>query len=184
MTPTVLINSGPWLTVPPFGYGGIENIIATLIPQLRRRGVRVILATIGQSTIDVDEKICVFDDPQFSHLTEPYNDVVGVAAAHLQRIAAELRGRSDIDLVHDHMEVLGPSVLAAMGTDRPAVTSDLEPVGLALHERQLPVVEPADSHDAVPVADVAVVENQILGRRVVADVRDLGIRTVGHAIGG
>lgn len=87
MTPTVLINSGPWLTVPPFGYGGIENIIATLIPQLRRRGVRVILATIGQSTIDVDEKICVFDDPQFSHLTEPYNDVVGVAAAHLQRIA-------------------------------------------------------------------------------------------------
>ncbi|HEY5841615.1 MAG TPA: glycosyltransferase family 4 protein, partial [Mycobacterium sp.] len=91
MTPTVLINAGPWLTVPPVGYGGIENIIATLIPQLRRRGVRVILATVGQSTIDVDEQIHVFDEPQFAHLAEPYNDVVGVAAAHLQRIAAELR---------------------------------------------------------------------------------------------
>jgi glycosyltransferase involved in cell wall biosynthesis len=125
MTPTVLINAGPWLTVPPVGYGGIENIIATLIPELRRRGVRVILATVGQSTIDVDEVIHVFDEPQFAHLTEPYNDVVGVAAAHLQRIVAELRRRSDIDLVHDHMEVLGPSMLAAMGTDRPTVLHTL-----------------------------------------------------------
>ena len=121
----MLINAGPWLTVPPVGYGGIENIIATLIPQLRRRGVRVILATVGQSTIDVDEQIHVFDEPQFAHLTEPYNDVVGVAAAHLQRIAAELRRRSDIDLVHDHMEVLGPSMLTAMGTDRPTVLHTL-----------------------------------------------------------
>ena len=125
MTPTVLINAGPWLTVPPVGYGGIENVIATLIPQLRRRGVRVILATVGPSTIDVDEQIHVFDEPQFVHLTEPYNDVVGVAAAHLQRIAAELRHRSDIDLVHDHMEVLGPTMLAAMGVDRPTVLHTL-----------------------------------------------------------
>jgi glycosyltransferase involved in cell wall biosynthesis len=125
MTPTVLINAGPWLTVPPAGYGGIENVIATLIPQLRRRGVRVVLATVARSTIDVDERIHVFDDPQFTHLAEPYNDVVGVAAAHLQRIVAELRSRSDIDLVHDHMEVLGPSVLAAMGADRPRVLHTL-----------------------------------------------------------
>src|SRR3954447_2301520 len=125
MTPTVLINAGPWLTVPPVGYGGIENIIATLIPELRRRGVRVILATGAQSTSDVVEHIRVLDEPQFAHLTEPYNDVVGVAAAHLQRIVAELRRRSDIDLVHDHMEVLGPSMLAAMGTDRPTVLHTL-----------------------------------------------------------
>ena len=125
MTPTVLINAGPWLTVPPAGYGGIENIIATLIPQLRRSGVRVILATVGQSTIDVDEQIHVFDEPQFARIAEPYNDVVGVAAAHVQRIAAELRHRSDIDVVHDHMEVLGPTLLAAMGDDRPAVLHTL-----------------------------------------------------------
>jgi glycosyltransferase involved in cell wall biosynthesis len=122
---TVLINAGPWLTVPPAGYGGIENIIATLIPQLRRSGVRVILATVGQSTIDVDEQIHVFDEPQFARLTEPYNDVVGVAAAHVQRIVAELRHRSDIDVVHDHMEVLGPTFLAAMGDDRPTVLHTL-----------------------------------------------------------
>ena len=125
MTPTVLINAGPWLTVPPAGYGGIENIIATLIPQLRRRGVRVVLATVGRSTVDVDTQIHVYDEPQFAHLAEPYNDVVGVAAAHMQRVVAELRCRSDIDLVHDHMEVLGPSMLTAMGTDRPRVLHTL-----------------------------------------------------------
>lgn len=125
MTATVLINAGPWLTVPPAGYGGIENIIATLIPELRRRGVRVILATVGQSTIDVDEQIYAFDEPQFAHIAEPYNDVVGVAAAHMSRVAEELRGRSDIDLVHDHMEVMGASVLAAMDADRPGVLHTL-----------------------------------------------------------
>ena len=125
MTPTVLINAGPWLTVPPVGYGGIENVIATLIPQLRRRGVRVVLATVGHSTLEVDERINAFDEPQFAHIAEPYNDVVGVAAAHLQRVVAELRSRSDIDLVHDHMEVLGPSVLTAMGADRPRVLHTL-----------------------------------------------------------
>jgi glycosyltransferase involved in cell wall biosynthesis len=125
MTPTVLINAGPWLSVPPVGYGGIENIIATLIPQLRRRGVHVILATVGRSTFEVDEQINVFDEPQFAHIAEPYNDVVGVAAAHLQRVVAELRRRSDIDLVHDHMEVFGPSVLAAMGAGRPPVLHTL-----------------------------------------------------------
>lgn len=125
MTWTVLINAGPWLTVPPVGYGGIENVIATLIPQLRRRGVRVVLATVGRSSIEVDEQIHAFDEPQFGHLTEPYNDVVGVATAHMQRVVAELRHRSDIDLVHDHMEVLGPSVLAAMGSARPPVLHTL-----------------------------------------------------------
>ncbi len=125
MTATVLINAGPWLTVPPVGYGGIENVVATLIPQLRRRGVRVILATVAASTIDVDEQIHAFDEPQFAHIAEPYNDVAGVAAAHMLRVVAELRRRSDIDLVHDHMEVLGPSMLTAMGSDRPSVLHTL-----------------------------------------------------------
>src|SRR5690349_23244949 len=125
MTPTVLINAGPWLTVPPAGYGGIENIIATLIPELRRRGVRVVLATVGHSTIDVDERIHAFDEPQFAHIAEPYNDVVGIAAAHMLCVAERLRARSDIDLVHDHMEVMGASMLAAMGADRPSILHTL-----------------------------------------------------------
>ena len=32
MSLTVLMNAGPWLPVPPAGYGGIENVVATLVP--------------------------------------------------------------------------------------------------------------------------------------------------------
>ena len=32
MTMTVLVNAGPWLSVPPPGYGGIENVIGALVP--------------------------------------------------------------------------------------------------------------------------------------------------------
>ncbi len=48
------MNAGPWLPVPPAGYGGIENVVATLVPELRARGVRVILATVGQSELEAD----------------------------------------------------------------------------------------------------------------------------------
>jgi len=125
VTLTVLVDAGPWLPVPPRGYGGIENVIATLVPELRCRGVRVVLATVGASTLPVDEQISVYDQPQFPHLAEPYNAVMGIAAAHLQRVVAELRSRADIDLVHDHLEALGPTVLAAAGPGAPPVLHTL-----------------------------------------------------------
>ncbi|MFI6737921.1 glycosyltransferase [Nonomuraea sp. NPDC050451] len=111
----VLVNAGPWLAVPPPGYGGIENVVATLVPALRERGVEVVLASVGSSTLEVDELISVYDDGQFAELQKPYNQVMGIAHAHQARVAAELRARDDIDLVHDHVEVVGPAVLSAFG---------------------------------------------------------------------
>ncbi|KUI35640.1 glycosyl transferase family 1 [Mycobacterium sp. IS-1496] len=125
MSLTVLINAGPWLTVPPRGYGGIENMVATLIPELRSAGVRVVLATVGGSTVDVDERIVTFDEPQFRHLTEPYNQVMGIAATHMHRLVTELARRGDVDLVHDHLEAVGPTVLAAAGRRLPPVLHTL-----------------------------------------------------------
>ena len=125
MARTVLINAGPWLTVPPQGYGGIESVIATLIPELRRNGVHVVLATVAASTIEVDEKIGVFPTPQFAHLTEPYNEVMGVAAAHMHHMVTWLQNRIDVDLVHDHLEALGLTVLAAAGRTVPPVLHTL-----------------------------------------------------------
>ncbi|WP_336208433.1 glycosyltransferase [Nonomuraea sp. LPB2021202275-12-8] len=119
----VLVNAGPWLQVPPPGYGGIENVVATLVPALRERGVRIILASVGSSTLEVDELISVFEQGQFAHLQKPYNQVMGIAHAHQARVAGELRRRDDIDLVHDHLEVVGPAVLSAM--DGPPVLHTL-----------------------------------------------------------
>ncbi len=118
---TVLVNAGPWLTVPPDGYGGIENVLATLVPELRALGVRVVLAAAAGSKIEVDELIPTVDGPRFRELAAPYPDTVGIAHAHMDVVVRTLRGRDDIDLVHDHLEVVGPSVLAALGPASPPV---------------------------------------------------------------
>ncbi|MEH0936191.1 glycosyltransferase [Micromonospora psammae] len=119
MSLTVLMNAGPWLSVPPPGYGGIENVIATLVPELRRLGVRVVLASVDSSTLAVDEKVSVFPDGQFHALQRPYNQVCGISQAHLQGVVRRLHARDDIDLVHDHVEAVGLATMAAMGPDAP-----------------------------------------------------------------
>ncbi|WP_326564061.1 glycosyltransferase [Micromonospora peucetia] len=119
MSLTVLMNAGPWLSVPPPGYGGIENVIATLVPELRRLGVRVVLASVDSSTLPVDEKFSVFPDGQFHALQRPYNQVCGISQAHLSGVVRVLHSRDDIDLVHDHVEAVGLATLAAMGPDAP-----------------------------------------------------------------
>ena len=67
---TVLVDAGPWLPVPPEGYGGIENVLATLVPELRRLGVRVVLASVGTSRIEVDERVTAFDEPRSSRRSQ------------------------------------------------------------------------------------------------------------------
>jgi glycosyltransferase involved in cell wall biosynthesis len=125
MSLTVLMNAGPWLPVPPGGYGGIENIVGWLVPELRRRhDVRVILATVDQSTLPVDEKLALFDEGMFHCLAAPYRDSVGVAHAHMQHVIANLPGRG-VDLIHDHLEVVGPSMLSVLGDACPPTLQTL-----------------------------------------------------------
>lgn len=119
------MNAGPWLPVPPRGYGGIENIVATLVPELRRLGVTVVLATVAESALPVDERISVFGTGQFGTLQRPYNQVSGVAQAHLHGIVRALRQRDDIDLIHDHLEAAGLAMFAALGDDAPPVLHTL-----------------------------------------------------------
>jgi len=122
---TVLINAGPWLPVPPPDYGGIENVLACLIPELRRRGVRVVLCTVGESTIAVEERRCAFQEGQFRRLAAPYGQVMGITHAHMTSVLAALREHPEVDLVHDHLEVVGPSVLAAADGAVPPVLQTL-----------------------------------------------------------
>jgi glycosyltransferase involved in cell wall biosynthesis len=121
----VLMNAGPWLPVPPHGYGGIENVVATLVPELRRLGVSVVLATVGDSGLAVDERVSVFPTGQFAALQRPYNQVCGIVPAHLHGIVRELRRRDDIDLVHDHVEAAGLATAAALGGAAPPVLHTL-----------------------------------------------------------
>ncbi|WP_328476904.1 glycosyltransferase [Actinoplanes sp. NBC_00393] len=115
----VLMNAGPWLPVPPGGYGGIENIVGTLVPELRRLGVEVVLASVGESTLEADGRVHVFDRGQFAALQRPYNQAVGVVQAHQHAVVRALRQRDDIDLIHDHVEAAGLVTLAALGDGAP-----------------------------------------------------------------
>ena len=54
----ILMDAGPWLPVPPRGYGGLENVVATLTTELRRRGHEVVLATVGESEQPADGRVC------------------------------------------------------------------------------------------------------------------------------
>ncbi|HEY0401208.1 MAG TPA: glycosyltransferase, partial [Blastococcus sp.] len=78
----ILMDAGPWLAVPPQGYGGLENVVATLTTELRRRGHEVVLATVGESEQPADGRIAAFATAQFQRLAAPYSEVTGVAHAH------------------------------------------------------------------------------------------------------
>ncbi|RBY81564.1 glycosyltransferase [Blastococcus sp. TF02A-26] len=125
----VLMDAGPWLPVPPLGYGGLENVVATLTTELRRRGHTVVLATVGESTLPADGRVAAFPTGRFAELAAPYPQVTGVAHAHAQAVVAEI-GRhaaagAPFDLVHTHLEVVGPAVLAALGPGAPPVLHTL-----------------------------------------------------------
>ncbi|MGI8722635.1 MAG: glycosyltransferase [Geodermatophilaceae bacterium] len=128
MSLNILMNAGPWLAVPPGGYGGIENVVATLIPELRARGHRVVLASVAESSVPVDDLVFTFATGQFRLLAAPYNASCGIAAAHVQAVAQAVFAAQDagapFDLIHDHMEVAGPAMLGLL-TGSPPVLQTL-----------------------------------------------------------
>ncbi|KQS68864.1 glycosyltransferase [Modestobacter sp. Leaf380] len=125
----LLMDAGPWLAVPPVGYGGLENVVATLTTELRARGHEVVLATVGESTLPAEERVSAFPTGQFARLPGPYPQVVGVAHAHaglvLDTVARYAGAGRPFDLVHTHLEVVGPAVLGAMGVSAPPVLHTL-----------------------------------------------------------
>lgn len=125
----LLVDAGPWLAVPPRGYGGLENVVATLTAELRRRGHTVVLASVGDSELPVDELVCAYRTGQFPRLSRPYPEVVGVAVAHervvLDTVARHAAAGAPFDLVHTHVEVVGPAVLSALGAAAPPVLHTL-----------------------------------------------------------
>jgi ATPase family associated with various cellular activities (AAA) len=59
---------------------------------------------------------------------------------------------------------------------------DLETVGLSSDELEIGSIESADPDDSVPIADVAVVQDDVVGRCVVADVSDVWVVAFGDAL--
>jgi glycosyltransferase involved in cell wall biosynthesis len=123
------MDAGPWLPVPPRGYGGLENVVGTLTTALRERGHTVVLATVGESDLPSDGAVHAYATGQFARLARPYAEVVGVAFAHEQVVVETIERHAaagaPFDLVHTHVEVVGPAVLGALGNRTPPVLHTL-----------------------------------------------------------
>ena len=116
----VLMDAGPWLPVPPPAYGGLENVVSTLVTELRARGVEVVVAASAGSTQACTE-LLVTGEPAFGLLGRPYAEVVGRVHDHVQQVAGYLRAHPEVELVHTHTEVVGPSLLAQLDGGAPVL---------------------------------------------------------------
>ena len=114
----VAIVAPPWFTVPPRGYGGVENVCADLVTGLIDRGHTVTLVGAGASGTAA-EFVTTYDEPPSARLGEPLPEVLHAAAA--ARALADLSP----DVVHDHT-LAGP--LQARGRDVPTVVTMHGPV--------------------------------------------------------
>jgi hypothetical protein len=101
-------------------------MLAHLIPELRRRGLHVVLGTVGDSGIEVDERVHRFQEGRHRHIAEPYYDAVHVTHGHMDRMLDVIRDMPEIDVVHDFLEIVGPSMLAALGPGGPPVLHTLQ----------------------------------------------------------
>ncbi|PZF92558.1 glycosyltransferase family 4 protein [Micromonospora endophytica] len=93
----------PWLSVPPPGYGGLEQVVAGLVDALVDRGHAVTLLGAGEAHGTAAEFLPTLDDLQYDRLGESLPEL-----AHLARVN-HLLSAADFDLVHDHSTV-GPLV--------------------------------------------------------------------------
>ena len=114
----IAIIAPPWFSVPPKGYGGVENVCADLVGGLVARGHTVTLVGAGTDGT-AGQFLATYSEPPSARLGEPLPEVLHAAAA--SRMLADL----DVDLVHDHT-LAGP--LLARGRDVPTVVTMHGPV--------------------------------------------------------
>lgn len=97
--------AGPFLPVPPEGYGGTERVIDTLTRGLAAGGHDVVLVTTGDSTCPVP-RVWLFD--------ESAPDSMGSELRELRHVEYAYDVLVDRDIIHDHT-LLGPYLAAARG---------------------------------------------------------------------
>lgn len=91
----------PWFSVPPTGYGGIEQVVSCLADGLTARGQDVTLLASGGSHTAA-ELWSVFDTPPSEHL--------GSVPHLLPHVLAAYRNRGQFDIIHDHSGIIGPAL--------------------------------------------------------------------------
>src|SRR4051794_37724323 len=85
----------PFYSIPPWGYGGIEAVVALLVEGLVDGGHDVTLLAAGEPGTRA-RTITTFDEPQADRLGRPEPELL-----HAARVAGHLHDVAP-DVVHDH----------------------------------------------------------------------------------
>ena len=113
----------PWFTVPPTGYGGIEQVLAQLTDGLVDAGHDVTLLASGGSTSKATLET-VFEVPPGAELGSTCHELIHAVAGYHRRAA--------FDVIHDHSGFAGATLGALL---------EGPPVVHTLHGAWVPEVE-------------------------------------------
>ncbi|MGC5329982.1 glycosyltransferase family 4 protein [Micromonospora sp. DT62] len=93
----------PWLSVPPPGYGGLEQVVTGLVETLVDRGHAVTVFGAGREHGTAAAFVSTVPELQFDRLGEALPEL-----AHLARVNHRVHA-GDFDIVHDHTTI-GPLI--------------------------------------------------------------------------
>lgn len=85
--------AGPWITVPPATYGGIERVVDSLARGFAAAGHEVLLAVPSDSECPV---------PRVPDMRSSEPVELGTTLSELSHVIRAYRGMGDADIIHDH----------------------------------------------------------------------------------
>jgi glycosyltransferase involved in cell wall biosynthesis len=115
----------PWLGIPPKGYGGIENVIAALVPALIKQKHEVELFTVKTSTIKSSKNHRIYETEQYEHIHKPVYESLPILAAHSAFAINKILEDSSFDVVHSHNGFIDPLIFNFIEKNFPPVVHTL-----------------------------------------------------------
>lgn len=115
----------PWLPIPPKGYGGIENVLAGLVPELMKLGAEVELFATGDSKIKATKRHWIYKTGQYGQIHKPQYDALPISIAHLQYALNIIKEDGAFDVIHDHNGFIGPLLFYNIDSGLPPVIHTL-----------------------------------------------------------
>lgn len=137
----------PWLALPIKGYGGIELVIQSLVYELKKLDVEVVLFANGAHKIRGVTTHSVYKEELFDKIDWPYYDApLQAMQTHLNMALQTIERDGNFDIIHDHNPYIGPAFFALAGRIKgvppilhtfhgPPFTSDSNPAADQLDNR-------------------------------------------------
>ncbi len=160
----------PWLPIPPIGYGGIENVLAVLVPALMELGAEVELFTIGDTTIKATKNHSLYRAGQYEYIHRPAYESLPIYAAQTMFALNKVLAAGDFDIIHSHNFI--PDMLAA------AYADGLPPVVHTLHNP--PFTTP--DRLAMDIPDNTPMWRQVAQSQRLTEQKNLFIVCISHAL--